>query len=314
MYSNLSKIWLAILGSFVLWGGKGKRTPLWCPGAWFSKYSEFGVSATSQWGCMGLTFQGNLDSIYSRLISAVVWAGFLSGVTAAALRGMVGTADGQSHTWGLEPCRLRGGVAVAGAGEQHMAISEQHVEMNVLATSRDWGRTPLLHRKGSPADRAWLHGLVCVKIQLPTLGLGWISPWGRNGWLTTWCNLHLQVAAVKCRLWRWRRPVELASQCRAILHSVFCCAFPGLITWSSSEGIWQEHSSVFTGVWSQVLLVSFFSVISIRANCHLEFLCVEACYGFCFQIQIWYFFLPEEHLAVPRHLVGHLHALLRARI
>lgn len=74
--------------------------------------------------------------------------------------------------------------------------------------------------------------------------------------------------------------------------------FPGLITQSSNEGIWQEHSSVFTGVWSQVLLVSFFSVISIRTNCHLEFLCVEAYCGFCCQVQIRYF-LPEKHLLSP---------------
>lgn len=91
---------------------------------------------------------------------------------------------------------------------------------------------------------------------------------------------------MKCGLWRWRRPVGLASQGRAALHSVFCRAFPGLITQSSSGGIWQEHSSDFAGVWSQVLLVSFFSVISVRANCHLEFLCVEAYCGFGCQVQI----------------------------
>lgn len=75
----------------------------------------------------------------------------------------MGTADGHSHTWGFEPCRLRGGVAVTGAGEQHVAtskqhvaISEQHVAISVLPTTRDLGRTPLLHREGSPADRPWL--------------------------------------------------------------------------------------------------------------------------------------------------------------
>lgn len=63
---------------------------------------------------------------------------------------------GHSHTWGFEPCRLRGEVAVTGAGEQHVATSEQHVAISVLPTTRDLGRTPRLHREGSPADRPWL--------------------------------------------------------------------------------------------------------------------------------------------------------------
>lgn len=64
---------------------------------------------------------------------------------------------------------------------------------------------------------------------------------------------------MKCRLWRWKRPVGLTSQCRIILCSIFCCAFPGLITQSSSDGIWQEYSSFLTGILSQVPLVSLFS-------------------------------------------------------
>lgn len=64
---------------------------------------------------------------------------------------------------------------------------------------------------------------------------------------------------MKCRLRRWKRPVGLTSQCRIILCSIFCCAFPGLITQSSSDRIWQEYSSFLTGILSQVLLVSLFS-------------------------------------------------------
>lgn len=160
------------------------------------------------------------------------------------------------------------------------------VQISVLPTTRDLGRTPVLHRKGFPANRAWLLRLVS-KFSSPRLA--WAEFHREIAMIvgfTTWCNLYLQVAAMQCRLWRWRRPVGLARHCRAALHSVFYCSFPGLITQSSSGGIWQEHSSIFPGVWSQVLLVSFFSVISIRTNSHLEFLCVEAYCGFCCQVQI----------------------------
>lgn len=65
-----------------------------------------------------------------------------------------------SLTWGIKSCRLRGGVAVTGAGEQRVHISEQHVQICVLPTTRDLGRAPLLHGEGCPADRGWLLWLV----------------------------------------------------------------------------------------------------------------------------------------------------------
>lgn len=120
---------------------------------------------------------------------------------------------------------------------------------------------------------------------------------------------------MKCSLWRWKRPAGLTSRCRTILYSIFCCAFPGLIAQSSSEGIWQEYSSVLTGIWSQVPLA--FSAISIIACCYLRFLFSVSVRAYCrlfFQVEIWCLFSPEEHLALPRYLLCHLCVLLKAML